>query len=205
MNEIDRTFACEKGVTRGKWLYKSITEYFRSSTGRMGWMSHRKWKKTKEQPSMLPGPALPGCCLISFNFLWAIHPIRPVQTQCLKVYRVIHLPLRINGGTSSTQKLCPGQSLPSEHFAPFCPPSDPVDAAFNARFAIPYHTNSQHRRRSERTTSLHRHRSAPTERARAKTNKKGTASFNGRVHAVEATAVPPTMMEPAQVTGGEGS
>ena len=28
---------------------------------------------------MLPGPAVPGCCLISFHFLWAIHPIRPVQ------------------------------------------------------------------------------------------------------------------------------
>ena len=27
---------------------------------------------------MLPGPAVPGCCLISFHFLWAIHPIRPV-------------------------------------------------------------------------------------------------------------------------------
>ena len=41
-------------------------------------MSHRKWKETKHEPSMLPGPAKPGCCLISFNFLWAIHPIRPV-------------------------------------------------------------------------------------------------------------------------------
>ena len=27
---------------------------------------------------MLPGPAVPGCCLISFHFLCAIHPIRPV-------------------------------------------------------------------------------------------------------------------------------
>ena len=26
----------------------------------------------KEQPSMLPGPALPGSCLVSFNILWAI-------------------------------------------------------------------------------------------------------------------------------------
>ena len=45
----------------------------------MGWMAHRKWKETKQQPSMLPGPAVPGCCLISFHFLLAIHPIRPVQ------------------------------------------------------------------------------------------------------------------------------
>ena len=42
-------------------------------------MAHRKWKETKQQPSMLPGPAVPGCCLISFHFLWAIHPICPVQ------------------------------------------------------------------------------------------------------------------------------
>ena len=44
----------------------------------MGWMSHRKWKEIKQQPSMLPGPALSGCCLISLHFLWAIHPICPV-------------------------------------------------------------------------------------------------------------------------------
>ena len=49
-----------------------------STTGRMGWMAHRKWKEIKQQPSMLPGPAVPGCCLVSFHFLWAIHPIRPV-------------------------------------------------------------------------------------------------------------------------------
>ena len=30
---------------------------------------------------MLPGPAVPGCCLISFHFLWAIHPIRPVMPR----------------------------------------------------------------------------------------------------------------------------
>ena len=49
-----------------------------TSTGRMGWMAHRKWKESKHQPSMLPGPAVPGCCLISFHFLWAIQLIRPV-------------------------------------------------------------------------------------------------------------------------------
>ena len=27
---------------------------------------------TKQQPSMLPGPAVPGCCLVSFHILWAI-------------------------------------------------------------------------------------------------------------------------------------
>ena len=35
-------------------------------------MAHRKWKEFKQQPSMLPGSAVPGCCLASFHFLWAI-------------------------------------------------------------------------------------------------------------------------------------
>ena len=26
-------------------------------------MAHRKWKASKQQPSMLPGLAVPGCCL----------------------------------------------------------------------------------------------------------------------------------------------
>ena len=48
-------------------------------TGRMGWMAHLKWKETKQQPSKLPGPAVPGSCLAYFHFRWAIHPIRPVD------------------------------------------------------------------------------------------------------------------------------
>ena len=35
-------------------------------------MAHRIWKETKQQPSLLPGPAVPGCSLVSFCFLWAI-------------------------------------------------------------------------------------------------------------------------------------
>ena len=35
-------------------------------------MAHRKWKEIKQQPGMLPGPAVPGCCLVSFHILWAI-------------------------------------------------------------------------------------------------------------------------------------
>ena len=35
-------------------------------------MAHRKWKETMQQPSMLPGPAVPGCSLVSFHFMWAI-------------------------------------------------------------------------------------------------------------------------------------
>ena len=41
-------------------------------------MAHRKWKETKLQPGTAgPGNML-GCSLVSFHFLWAIHPIRPV-------------------------------------------------------------------------------------------------------------------------------
>ena len=47
-------------------------------TGRMERIAHRKWKESKQQPSMLSGLAVPGCCLIYFHYLWAIHPIRPV-------------------------------------------------------------------------------------------------------------------------------
>ena len=35
-------------------------------------MAHRKWKEFKQQPSTLPGPAVPGGCLVSFHILWAI-------------------------------------------------------------------------------------------------------------------------------------
>ena len=35
-------------------------------------MAHRKWKETKQQPSMLLGPAVPGCSLDYFHILWAI-------------------------------------------------------------------------------------------------------------------------------------
>ena len=35
-------------------------------------MAHRKWIETKQLPSMLPGPAVPGCSLVPFHFLWAI-------------------------------------------------------------------------------------------------------------------------------------
>ena len=38
-------------------------------------MAHRKWKETKQQPSLLPGPAVPG----SVHFLWAILCPQAVQ------------------------------------------------------------------------------------------------------------------------------
>ena len=46
-------------------------------------MANRKWKEIKLQTSMLPAPAVPGSCLASFHFRWAIHPIRPVYKVLL--------------------------------------------------------------------------------------------------------------------------
>ena len=41
-------------------------------TVRVDSLPHRKWKEIKQQPSMLPGPGVPGCCLVTFHILWAI-------------------------------------------------------------------------------------------------------------------------------------
>ena len=38
-----------------------------------------KWKEIQQQPNMLPGSAVPGCCLLSFHFLCDIHFINSVQ------------------------------------------------------------------------------------------------------------------------------
>ena len=48
-------------------------------------MAHRIWKETKQQPGLLPGPAVPGCCLVSFQFLWAI--LCPMLCQTTMVTR----------------------------------------------------------------------------------------------------------------------
>ena len=42
-------------------------------------MDHRKEKETQQQPIMLPGPAVPGSCLVSFHILWAILSKSTVQ------------------------------------------------------------------------------------------------------------------------------
>ena len=47
-------------------------------------MALRKRKETKQQPSMLPGPAVPGSCLLSFHFLWAILSTSAVHAVPLK-------------------------------------------------------------------------------------------------------------------------
>ena len=45
----------------------------------MEWMSHMKRGEAKQQPSMLTGPAVPGCCLVYFCFLCDIHSIHSVH------------------------------------------------------------------------------------------------------------------------------
>ena len=50
-------------------------------------MSLRKRRETKQQPSMLPCPAVPGCCLVSFHFLCDIHSIHSVYQPTTQAYR----------------------------------------------------------------------------------------------------------------------
>ena len=53
----------------------------------MGWIAHRKWKQIQQQPGTAgPGNML-GCCLLSFHFLWAIHPICPVHKYAKMIWR----------------------------------------------------------------------------------------------------------------------
>ena len=45
----------------------------------MEWMSHRKWRDTKQQPGTGgPGNIL-GCCLVSLRFLCDLHTIHNVE------------------------------------------------------------------------------------------------------------------------------
>ena len=41
-------------------------------------IQNRKWRATKQQPILLPGPAVLGCFLVSFHFLSYIHHSRTV-------------------------------------------------------------------------------------------------------------------------------
>ena len=55
-------------------------------------MAHRKWKETKQQSSMLPDSAGPGCSLVSFPFLCYIlcsHSLGTWDTsKCSKILRL---------------------------------------------------------------------------------------------------------------------
>ena len=63
------------------------------STGWMEWMSRRKQRETKQQPSMLLGPAVPGCCFVSFCFLWDIHSIHSLQHSRFRLVFMIKFTL----------------------------------------------------------------------------------------------------------------
>ena len=78
--ESDLESECKRMISN---IYRRV-----HSTGRMGWMAHQKWKEAKQLPGTAgPGKML-GCCLISFHFLWAIHPIRPVQFCSVKASHI---------------------------------------------------------------------------------------------------------------------
>ena len=47
----------------------------------MEWMSHRKRREIKQQPSMLPGPAVPGSCLVYFCLMCDIHCVQ--ESSCM--------------------------------------------------------------------------------------------------------------------------
>ena len=59
------------------WRKREQRTHFNTSV-KMWWtvcghrMVHKKWKETKQLPSILPGPAVPGCYLVSFHILWAM-------------------------------------------------------------------------------------------------------------------------------------
>ena len=74
----------------------------------MGWMAYRKWKEAKQLPGTAGPGNMVGCCLISFHFLGAIHPIRPVvkkgtsllilsglEIDCLSLNLVSSLPFLV--------------------------------------------------------------------------------------------------------------
>ena len=52
----------------------SVREILRTQLDTTEWMSRRKLRETKQQQSMLPGLAVPGCYLVSFCFLVSCKP-----------------------------------------------------------------------------------------------------------------------------------
>ena len=51
-------------------------------------MAHRKWKETKLQPGTAGPGNMPGSCLTSFHFLWAI--LCPQAVQCVPLIRSLN-------------------------------------------------------------------------------------------------------------------
>ena len=60
-------------------------------------MVHRNWKETKQHPSMLPGPAVPGCSLVYFHILWAILSTSTVDIHISKAIPGMEFLSHLNG------------------------------------------------------------------------------------------------------------
>ena len=71
-------------------------------TGWMEWMSRRKRRETKQQPSMLPDRAVTGCFLFSFCFMCDIHSIHSVV---FKIQRPLYIKLSVNMSNRYNQKV----------------------------------------------------------------------------------------------------
>ena len=69
-------------------------------------MAHRKWRETKQLPSLLPGPAVPGCSLIPFHFLWAILCPQTVDTECIHLLGFASLKLYFEFHKTPNFSLC---------------------------------------------------------------------------------------------------
>ena len=70
-------FCAKNNIVPETELVRDSTDISANKKVQGGWrgMSHRKRRETKQQPSMFPGSAVPGCCLVSFCFLFDIHSI----------------------------------------------------------------------------------------------------------------------------------
>ena len=53
-------------------------------------MAHRKRREIKQQPSPLPDPAVPGCSLVSFHFMWEILCPQAVVTISVRRHKTHH-------------------------------------------------------------------------------------------------------------------
>ena len=65
-------------------------------------MAHRKWKETKQQSSMLPGPSVPGSCLVSFHILWTILSTSTVLFADFLLILVVGISIPARGLSLST-------------------------------------------------------------------------------------------------------
>ena len=67
---------------------------YHNNTEQLHRMWHRKWRETKHQSSMLPGPDGPGCCLVSFHISCVTSYVATLY--CIKTPRTHSLILQEN-------------------------------------------------------------------------------------------------------------